>query len=129
MITLGETLSPTLPVSRLTSVTTLARGAVSNKTTFCFLLSDEKLLRRFWFSSASARALRQPRRYDFVDSLFAWFRCGQTCPRMGGFCSRSGRGVHDNLLLLYRTVSGNAAGSPVDSAILQQFTESLGATW
>src|SRR6266853_596341 len=41
-----------------------------------------------------------PRRYEFVDSSFAWFLSGQTCPRMGGFCSRSGRGVPDNLLLL-----------------------------
>ncbi len=40
------------------------------------------------------------RRYDFVDSSFAWFLSGQTCSRMGGLRSRSGRGVPDNLLLL-----------------------------
>jgi len=69
-----------------------------------------------------------PRRNDVVDSLFAWFLSGQTCPRMGGFvaatvvvfltiCSYYAYTRH------YRTVSGNAAGSSVDSAVLQQSTD------
>jgi len=79
---------------------TLARSAVSGKTGFCFLLSDEKLLRRLWVLTRIVPCFLPPRRYDFVDSLSAWFLSGQTCARMGGLCSHSGRGVPDNLLLL-----------------------------
>ena len=38
---------------------TLVRGAVSGKTAFCFLLSDEKLWGRFWVLIHIATALRR----------------------------------------------------------------------
>jgi hypothetical protein len=65
--------------------------------TFCRELRNYSKASGFWPVSQSSVP---PRRYGFVESLLGWFLSGQTCPRMGCLCSRSGGGVPGSLLLL-----------------------------
>jgi CHAT domain-containing protein len=102
-----------------------ARGAVSGKTAFRFLLPDEKLLARVWVLIRIAAALRRLVATTLQIPYLRGFSMGKRVPGWAGFvaapvvvfltiCSYYAYTRH------YRTASGKAASSPFNSAALQQ---------